>query len=112
VPTSPSANRGANVFDEQNPKVSKLFPAYEVNGGELNLSGIWNLDFWGKHRRQTEVARARLLASQQENLLSVLLGENPQAVSRGRALTEHHDELDLQRMEDFSGQQIHGGGRC
>jgi outer membrane protein, multidrug efflux system len=166
----PSANVGADVFSEQNAKVTNLFPAYEVNGGELNLSVIWNLDFWGKYRRQTEAARAQFLATewgqravisslvanvatayfelraldaeleisqrtlasrqqslqlthtleshggasgldvsqseqlvytasetipdlerqiqQQENVLSILLGENPQAIPRGRALTE------------------------
>src|ERR1700683_1297739 len=166
----PSANVGANVFSEQNPKVTNLLPAYEVNAGELSLSVIWNLDFWGKYRRQTEAARAQLLATewgqravisslvanvatayfqlraldseleiskstlasrqqslqltqfleshggasgldvsqaeqlvytasetipdlerqiqQQENVLSVLLGENPQSIPRGRALTE------------------------
>ena len=166
----PSAAVGANVFSEQNAKVSNVFPAYQVNGGELNLSVIWNLDFWGKYRRQTEAARAQLLATewgrrtvisslvaniatayfqlraldsqleisqrtlasrqeslkltqfleshgsasgvdlsqaeqlvytasetipdlerqmqQQENVLSILLGENPQSVPRGRALTE------------------------
>jgi outer membrane protein, multidrug efflux system len=166
----PSAGVGADVFSQQNAKVTNLFPAYEVNGGELNLSVIWNLDFWGKYRRQTEAARAQLLATewgqravisslvanvatayfqlraldneleisqrtlasrrqsldltqvlenhggasgldvsqseqlvytasetipdlerqiqQQENVLSVLLGENPQSIPRGRALTE------------------------
>ena len=166
----PSASVGADVFSEQNAKISKLFPAYQVNGGELNLSVIWNLDFWGKYRRQTEAARAQLLATQwgqravisslvanvatayfqlrsldsaldiskhtlasrqeslkltqflethgskseldvsqaqqlvytasetipdlerqvqqQENTLSILLGENPQSIPRGRALTE------------------------
>lgn len=166
----PSANVGADVFSQQNAKVTNLFPAYQVNGGELNLSVIWNLDFWGRYRRQTEAARAQLLASewgqravisslvanvatayfqlraldseleisqrtlgsrqqslkltntleshggasgldvsqaeqlvytasetipdlerqiqQQENVLSVLLGENPQSIPRGRALTE------------------------
>jgi outer membrane protein, multidrug efflux system len=166
----PSASVGANVFSQQNAKVTNLFPAYQVNGGELNLSVIWNLDFWGKYRRQTEAARAQLLATewgqravlsslvanvatayfqlraldsqleisqhtlasrqqslhliqvldrngsasgldlsqaeqlvytasetipdlerqiqQQENVLSVLLGENPQSIPRGRALTE------------------------
>src|SRR5271168_496213 len=166
----PSASVGAGVFSEGNPKVSNLFPAYQVNGGELNLSVIWNLDFWGKDRRQTEAARAQLLATewgqravisslvanvatayfqlraldseleisqrtlasrqqslklthvleshgsgsgldvsqaeqlvytasetipdlerqiqQQENVLSVLLGENPESIPRGRALTE------------------------
>jgi multidrug efflux system outer membrane protein len=166
----PSASVGANVFSQQNARVTNLFPAYQVNGGELNLSVIWNLDFWGKYRRQTEAARAQLLATewgqravisslvanvatayfqlraldseleiskrtlasrqqslqltqvleshgsgsgldvsqaeqlvytasetipdlerqiqQQENVLSVLLGENPQSIPRGRALTE------------------------
>jgi multidrug efflux system outer membrane protein len=60
----PWASVGAGVFSQQNAKVSNLFPAYEVNGGQLNLSVIWNLDFWGKYRRQTEEARARLLATQ------------------------------------------------
>src|SRR5258708_17442659 len=166
----PSANVGADIFSQQNAKVTKLFPAYQVNGGELNLSVIWNLDFWGKYRRQTEAARAQLLATewgqravlsslfanvatdyfqlraldseleiskrtlasrqrslkltefleshgsnsgldvsqsqqlvytasetipdlerqiqQQENLLSILLGENPGPITRGHALTE------------------------
>src|ERR1700728_1747776 len=166
----PSASVGASAFSEQNAKVSNLFPAYEVNAGQLNLSVIWNLDFWGKYRRQTEEARAqslgtewgerarrsslvatvapayfqpraldseleiskRTLASrqqslqlaqvlfshggasdldvsqseqlvytasesipdlerqieQQENVLSILLGENPQSIPRGRAITE------------------------
>src|ERR1700688_1873930 len=166
----PSASVGADVFSQQNAKVSNLFPAYQVNGGDLNLSVIWNLDFWGKYRRQTEAARAQLLATewgqravisslvanvatayfqlraldseleiskhtlasrqqslkltqvlesngsasgldvsqaeqlvytasetipdlerqiqQQENVLSVLLGENPESIPRGRALTE------------------------
>ncbi len=166
----PSANVGAGIFSQENAKVTNLFPAYQVNAGQLNLSVIWNLDFWGKYRRQTEAARAELLATewgqravisslvanvatayfqlraldseleiskstlasrqqslqltqfleshggasgldvsqseqlvytasetipdlerqiqQQENVLSVLLGENPQSIPRGRALTE------------------------
>src|SRR3989449_6545883 len=166
----PSASVGADIYSQQNAKVTKVFPAYQVNAGDLNLSVIWNLDFWGKYRRQTEAARAQLLATewgqravisslvanlatayfqlraldseleiskrtlasrqeslkltqfleshgsnsgldvsqaeqlvytasetipdlerqiqQQENVLSVLLGENPQSISRGRALTE------------------------
>src|SRR5580700_11482050 len=60
----PSASVGAGVSSEQNAKVSNLFPAYQVNEGQLNLSVIWNLDFWGKYRRQTEAARAQMLASQ------------------------------------------------
>src|SRR2546426_10833186 len=166
----PSASVGADIYSQQNAKFTKVFPAYQVNAGDLNLSVIWNLDFWGKYRRQTEAARAQLLATewgrravisslianvatayfqlraldseleiskrtlasrqeslkltqfleshgsnsgldvsqaeqlvytasetipdlerqiqQQENVLSVLLGENPQSIPRGRALTE------------------------
>ena len=166
----PSASVGADIFSQQNAKTSNQFPPYQVNAGQLNLSVIWNLDFWGKYRRQTEAARAQMLASewgqravisslvanvatayfqlraldseieiskrtlgsrqqslqltkvlethgsasdldvsqseqlvytasesipdlerqirQQENLLSILLGENPGSISRGQALTE------------------------
>src|SRR5260370_22007044 len=71
----PSANVGADLFSQQNAKVTKLFPAYQVNGGELNLSLIWNLDFWGKYRRQTQAARAQLLATEtgQRAVLSSLV---------------------------------------
>jgi multidrug efflux system outer membrane protein len=34
------------------------------NGGGLSASAAWNLDFWGLYRRQTEAARAELLASE------------------------------------------------
>jgi len=166
----PSASVGADIFSQQNAKISNQFPAYQVNAGELNLGVIWNLDFWGKSRRETEAARAEVLATewgqrtvisslvanvatayfelraldseleisngtlasrqqslkltqllethgsasgldvsqseqlvytasetipdlerqiqQQENLLSILLGENPGPIARGRALTE------------------------
>ena len=35
-----------------------------VNGGGFNASAVWNLDFWGLYRRQTEAARAELLESE------------------------------------------------
>jgi outer membrane protein, multidrug efflux system len=34
------------------------------NGGGFSASAAWNLDFWGLYRRQTEAARAELLASE------------------------------------------------
>jgi multidrug efflux system outer membrane protein len=60
----PTASAGAQAFSEQNPRISSSFPSYEANAGEVDLSIVWNLDFWGKYRRQTEAARASLLASQ------------------------------------------------
>ena len=44
--------------------IGSLFAAHLANAGEVDLSVVWNLDFWGKYRRQTEAARATLLASQ------------------------------------------------
>jgi outer membrane protein, multidrug efflux system len=60
----PSASVGADVLSQQNAKVTSIFPAYQVNAGDLNLGVIWNLDFWGQYRRQTEAARAQLLATE------------------------------------------------
>ncbi len=55
---------GTEVFSQRNPKISSSFPSYEAKAGEVDLAVVWNLDFWGKYRRQTEAARANLLASQ------------------------------------------------
>lgn len=60
----PMAAAGAQVFSERNPKISSAFPSYKANVAEVDLSVIWNLDFWGKYRRETEAARATLMASE------------------------------------------------
>jgi multidrug efflux system outer membrane protein len=46
------------------------------NGGGLSASAAWNLDFWGLYRRQTEAARAELLATEwaQRATRSALVG--------------------------------------
>src|SRR5579863_4998442 len=100
----PSASVGANVFSEQNAKVTNLFPAYQVNGGELNLSVIWNLDFWGKYRRQTEAARAQLLATEwgQRAVISSLVANVATAYFQLRALDS---ELEISQRTLGSRQQ-------
>jgi outer membrane protein, multidrug efflux system len=60
----PTLSLGADALTERNPKVSSAFPAYSVNAGEVDLSVLWNLDVWGKYRRETEAARANWLASE------------------------------------------------
>jgi outer membrane protein, multidrug efflux system len=60
----PMAGAGADIYSERNPKISSAFPSYEANAGQINFSVIWNLDFWGKYRRETEAARANVLASE------------------------------------------------
>src|ERR1700752_1314045 len=84
----PSASVGADIYSQQNAKVTKVFPAYQVNAGDLNLSVIWNLDFWGKYRRQTEAARAQLLATEwgQRAVLSSLVANVATAYFQLRAL--------------------------
>jgi multidrug efflux system outer membrane protein len=100
----PSASLGAGVFSEQNAKVSNLFPAYEVNAGQLNLSVIWNLDFWGKYRRQTEAARAQALASEwgQRAVISSLVANVATAYFQLRALDS---ELEIAKRTMGSRQQ-------
>ena len=100
----PSASVGANVYSQQNAKVSNLFPAYEVNAGQLNLSVLWNLDFWGKYRRQTEAARARMLASEwgQRAVMSSLVANVAASYFQLRALDT---ELDIAKRTLASRQQ-------
>ena len=84
----PSASISSDVFSQQNAKVTNVFPAYQVNAGDLNLGVIWNLDFWGKYRRQTEAARAQLLATKwgQQAVISSLVANVATAYFQLRAL--------------------------
>lgn len=59
----PTAHAGAEIFGQRNPKISKIFPAYTTEAGALDVSVLWDLDFWGKYRRETEVARDQLAAT-------------------------------------------------
>jgi outer membrane protein, multidrug efflux system len=59
----PTASAGAELLTQKNAKTSSVFPAYEVNAGKLSLTAIWDLDFWGKYRRESEAARAQLLST-------------------------------------------------
>jgi multidrug efflux system outer membrane protein len=100
----PSASVGADIFSQQNAKVSNVFPAYQVNAGQINLSVIWNLDFWGKYRRQTEAARAQMLASEwgQQAVISSLVANVATAYFDLRALDS---ELEIAKRTLGSRQQ-------
>lgn len=60
----PMAGAGADIYSERNPKISSAFPSYEANAGQIDFAVIWDLDFWGKYRRETEAARANVVASE------------------------------------------------
>jgi outer membrane protein, multidrug efflux system len=100
----PSASVGGDIFTQQNAKVSNQFPSYQVNAGQLNLSVIWNLDFWGKYRRQTEEARAQVLATQwgQQAVISSLVANVATAYFQLRALDS---ELEIAKQTLGSRQQ-------
>src|SRR6201982_3894837 len=89
----PSASIGASIYSQQNAKTSNQFPPYQVNAGQLNLSVIWNLDFWGKYRRQTEAARAQMLASEggQRAVISSLVANVATGYFHLRALDSEVD---------------------
>ena len=57
-------------------------------GGGFDLSATWNPDFWGLYRRQTEAARAQLLAQQwaQKAVLSTLVANVATAYIQLRTL--------------------------
>ena len=100
----PSASVGADIFSQQNGKTSNQFPPYQVNAGQLSLSVIWNLDFWGKYRRQTEAARAQMLASEwgQRAVISSLVANVATAYFQLRALDS---EIEISKRTLGSRQQ-------
>jgi len=59
----PTVNAGGTGIGADLPStIGSGFPAGTTATGSFNLSAAWNPDFWGLYRRQTEAARAQLLA--------------------------------------------------
>lgn len=58
------------------------------NGGGFSASAAWNLDFWGMYRRQSEAARAELLATEwaQRTTRATLVQDVAQAYFQLRSL--------------------------
>ena len=59
----PTIAGGVSATNERFPRTS-ITPPFETSPIQVNLSLIWQLDFWGQYRRATEAARANLLASE------------------------------------------------
>jgi outer membrane protein, multidrug efflux system len=83
----PQVNGGAS-FGAQRTAKSGFLPPFEQGFGSLNLSGSWQLDFWGKYRRATEAARANILASEwgRRAVISSLVSNVASAYFQLRAL--------------------------
>jgi multidrug efflux system outer membrane protein len=112
----PTASVGAQAFSQNFPVISSVFPSFQETGGELDLSAIWNLDFWGKYRRETQAARDQLLATEwgrQEVIASVVSSvaadyfqlrelDLALAISQ-RTLASRQDSLRLTRVLEVHG---------
>jgi multidrug efflux system outer membrane protein len=59
----PTIAAGAAAQNIRIPQTKQL-PATYTGPMSVNLSLVWQLDFWGQYRRATEAARARLLATE------------------------------------------------
>ena len=83
----PTLSAGAGIADVRTAQ-SKFLPVFETSTGQVNLSAAWHLDFWGKYRRATEVARANLLASEwaRQEVVSTLVANVASAYFQLRAL--------------------------
>ena len=60
----PTVSAGASAVNVRVPKEKPVNQEYETSANEVGASLAWELDFWGKYRRSTEVARANLLATE------------------------------------------------
>ncbi len=83
----PTLSAGGGIADVGTAQ-STLFPAFETSTGQLNVSAVWALDFWGQFRRATEAARANLLATEwaREEVVSTLVANVASAYFQLRAL--------------------------
>jgi multidrug efflux system outer membrane protein len=83
----PTLSAGGGIADVGTAQ-STFLPAFETSTGQLNLSAVWALDFWGQFRRATEAARANLLASEwaRQEVISTLVANVASAYFQLRAL--------------------------
>jgi multidrug efflux system outer membrane protein len=86
--TSAQVQHGSVISNETLPTVGVV---------QLGVSGIWEIDFWGKYRRATEAARADILATEwaRRAIVSSLVGE---VASRYFAVRALDSELDISRQ--------------
>jgi multidrug efflux system outer membrane protein len=59
----PTIAGGVSATNERFPR-TPITPPFETSPIQVNLSLVWQLDFWGQYRRATEAARANLLSTE------------------------------------------------
>jgi len=83
----PSVVGGAAGTNQRNPR-SKFLPPFETSTNQVSASLVWELDFWGKYRRATEMGRAELAASEwaRREVITTLVASVASAYFQLRAL--------------------------
>ena len=99
----PNVAAGAAIGDARTAR-SAFLPAFERSTGQVDVSAVWELDFWGKYRRATEAARASLLASEwaRQEVLATLVANMSHAYFQLRALDR---ELEISKRTLTSRQE-------
>ncbi len=99
----PNVAAGAAIGDTRTAR-SAFLPAFERSTGQVDVSAVWELDFWGKYRRATEAARASLLASEwaRQEVLATLVANMSHAYFQLRALDR---ELEISKRTLTSRQE-------
>jgi multidrug efflux system outer membrane protein len=83
----PSVSAGGNITSQRSPTIGPI-PSYQTTLGQVTASASWIPDFWGKYRRATEEARAKLLSSRwaQQAVTATLVANVASAYFQIRAL--------------------------
>lgn len=60
----PAVSGGPSISGVRQSGIPNVFRAYSYLADQIGLSASWNIDFWGRYRRETEAARANLRATE------------------------------------------------
>ena len=92
----PEVSAGLSAVNQRLPQ-SPGRPPIETSATQVSVSAAWELDFWGKFRRATESARARLLSEEwaQRQVVSSLVSDVAAAYFQ---LREQDLELEISRQ--------------
>ncbi len=100
----PNLSGNAVIAGLRQPGIPHVFNAYSYWADQLNVSGSWNIDFWGRYRRATEAARAGLRSTEwgRRAVISTLVENLATAYFQ---LREYDLELDISKRTLESRQQ-------
>jgi multidrug efflux system outer membrane protein len=99
----PQINANASAMNTRTAR-TKILRETETSPIQVNLSLVWQLDFWGQYRRATEAARANLLSTEWGQK-AVIWGLVSNVVSAYFQLLELDSEMDISKKTLASRQE-------